>query len=89
MKPIEITKRNIMFPIKLAAFPDYLPTNLGLILGEKRNYLIDTALGTNSVAPVINYIGKTEKPLVVINTHAHLDHVWGKRLSKKETFCRR
>lgn len=82
MKPVDITKRNFMFPITLAAFPDYLPTNIGLILGEKRNYLIDTALGKNSVVPVINFIGKTEKPLVVINTHAHIDHVWGNHVFK-------
>ena len=53
------------------------PLNMGLILGTKRNYLVDTGLGKNSIIPVMNYIGKTEKPLIIINTHAHWDHVWG------------
>ena len=76
MKPIEITKRNIMFTQSIAEW-DGLALNMGLILGAKRNYLIDTGLGKNSVTPVLNYIGETEKPLIVINTHAHWDHVWG------------
>ena len=76
MKPIEITKRNIMFAQSIAGWGG-LPLHMGLILGAKRNYLIDTGLGENSVIPVIDYIGETKKPLVVINTHAHWDHVWG------------
>ena len=76
MKPVEITKRNIMFTQPVAGWGG-LPLNMGFILGEKRNYLIDTGLGENSVAPVIQYIGETKKPLVVINTHVHWDHVWG------------
>ena len=77
MKPVEITKRNIMFPLTSEAFPDYLPTNTGLILGVKRNYLIDTGNGEKDAKLVLDYIGKTTKPLVVINTHMHGDHVWG------------
>lgn len=50
--------------------------NLHLIEADKYNYIIDTGLGSDSVRPVINYI-KNRKPIVVINTHYHWDHVWG------------
>jgi len=51
--------------------------NLGLILGEKHNYIIDTGLGSGSVATVLEYIGDDAKPLIVVNTHCHWDHIWG------------
>ncbi len=51
--------------------------NMHLILGEKNNYLIDTGLGSDDVAEVKNYIKHDSKPLVLINTHYHWDHVWG------------
>lgn len=74
MKSIKITDRNIMF---------YKPTiygfdlNLGLLLGKNRNYIIDTGVGGSSVQPILDYIGSDKKPIVVINTHWHWDHVWG------------
>ena len=74
MKPVKITDRNIMFTQPLGKRYDL---NLGLILGHRFNYIIDTGLGSGSVAPIRNYIGNDEKPIVVINTHCHWDHVWG------------
>lgn len=50
--------------------------NLHLIEAEKYNYIIDTGLGSDSVKPVIQHI-KNKKPIIVINTHHHWDHVWG------------
>jgi len=76
MKITKITNRNTMFTQPVAGW-DGLSLNMGLILGMHRNYLIDTNLGKNSVIPVIDYIGETNKPLIIINTHAHWDHVWG------------
>ena len=74
MKAVKITDRNIMF---------HKPTlygfdlNLGLILGENRNYVIDTGIGRSSVQPILDYIGSDKKPIVVVNTHWHWDHMWG------------
>ena len=51
--------------------------NLGLILAKNRNYVIDTGLGSGSVVPVLEYIGNSPKPIIVINTHCHWDHIWG------------
>ena len=77
MKPVKITERNIMFTEPMNA--DY-DLNMGLILGNKHNFVIDTGLGSGSVAPVFEYIenaGAGEKPSIVINTHCHWDHIWG------------
>ncbi|AOT68637.1 MBL fold metallo-hydrolase [Geosporobacter ferrireducens] len=51
--------------------------NLYLIQGEKYNYIIDTGLGPISIAPVKEYIKNDNKPIIVINTHYHWDHIWG------------
>ena len=74
MKPTRITDRNIMFSQPMTN--DY-DLNLGLILGIKHNFVIDTGLGSGSVEPVLEYIGNDSKPIVVINTHSHWDHIWG------------
>ena len=74
MKPVRITSRNIMFTQPMGQTYDL---NLGLILGAKYNYIIDTGLGSGSVAPVLEYIGNDIKPIIVVNTHCHWDHIWG------------
>ena len=51
--------------------------NVHLILGMKYNYLIDTGLGSLSIAPVKEYLHGNSNPLIVINTHHHWDHVSG------------
>ena len=51
--------------------------NLYLIQGEKYNYIIDTGLGPLSIDPVKEYIKNDNKPIIVINTHYHWDHIWG------------
>jgi len=51
--------------------------NLGLILGSRNNYIVDTGLGSGSVAPILDYIGDDGKPIIVVNTHFHWDHIWG------------
>jgi glyoxylase-like metal-dependent hydrolase (beta-lactamase superfamily II) len=77
MKPVKITERNIMFTQPMGKAYNL---NTGLILGDKYNYVIDTALGSGSVQPVLDYIsenGAGGKPFAVINTHCHWDHIWG------------
>ena len=74
MKPVKITDRNIMFTEKMGEEYDL---NMGLILGEKHNFLIDTGIGEKSVLPVIEYLKDDKKPIIVVNTHCHWDHIWG------------
>jgi len=74
MKPIKISNRNIMFTEPMGQTYDL---NMGLILGTKHNFVIDTGLGNGSVAPVLEYIGDDKKPIIVVNTHCHWDHIWG------------
>lgn len=50
--------------------------NIHVILGEKQNYIIDTGLGSQSMEPVIKLL-QPDKPVIVVNTHYHWDHVWG------------
>ena len=90
MKPVKLTNRNIMFTEPMGTEYDL---NLGLILGDKYNYVIDTGLGSGSVAPILEYIGVDTKPIVVVNTHCHWDHIWGnlvfeKSLIVSHTTCR-
>ena len=82
MKPIRITERNIMFTQPMTE--DY-DLNLGLILGKKNNFIIDTGLGSRSVLPIIEYIGSSEKPIIVVNTHCHWDHIWGNFMFENNT----
>lgn len=68
-----VNKRNVLFTDS----PD--PTwnlNMHLILGDKNNYIIDTGLGSLSAAHIKKYINNN-KPIIVINTHYHWDHIWG------------
>lgn len=51
--------------------------NVHLIMGEKYNYIIDTGLGSLSINPIKEYIKDSNKPIIVINTHYHWDHIWG------------
>jgi len=90
MKPVKITNRNIMFTEPMGSEYDL---NLGLILAAKNNYIIDAGLGSGSVAPVLEYIGRDTKPVIVVNTHCHWDHIWGNWVFEKglivaHTTCR-
>ncbi len=73
LKLCRLKSRSLLFTF------DHVPEwnlNIHLILGDQHNYLIDTGLGTGSIAPVMQYL-KPDKPVIVINTHYHWDHVWG------------
>lgn len=73
MKIEKISNRNILFCFKL---PEW-NLNLHLILGNRQNYIIDTGLGSLSMAPIKDYLKNDNKPIVLINTHFHWDHIWG------------
>ncbi len=69
----KISNRHILFKYTLPKWD----LKLHLIRGQKNNYVIDTGLGSESVAPIKEYLGNDAKPIIVINTHHHWDHVWG------------
>jgi glyoxylase-like metal-dependent hydrolase (beta-lactamase superfamily II) len=78
----KIKNRSVLFTTSPAPTWDL---NLHLIMGEKKNYIIDTGLGSLGVAPVMEYIKNDLKPVVAINTHYHWDHVWGNCALKDKT----
>ena len=46
-----------------------------LLIGEEKACLIDTMMGYNDLYKAVRSI--TDKPLIVINTHGHPDHIYG------------
>ena len=69
----KVTDRTIMLTVPESADST---VNLALILGAKHNFIIDTGVGSGSVAPLPELAGK-DKPIIVINTHGDWDHVYG------------
>lgn len=78
MKITELGTRNVVFTFEL----DDWDLNLHLIKGDLYNYIIDTGLGSNSVKPILEYVNDDHKPIVVINSHFHWDHIWGNHCFK-------
>lgn len=50
-----------------------------VILGESFNYVLDTGCGSKQMQIVKDYLVslKETKPIIVINSHYHWDHIWG------------
>lgn len=82
MSITKIKNRGILFSYDIASQWDL---NIYLILGNKFNYIVDTGLGPSSMAPVREYIKDDKKPVFVINTHHHWDHIWGNNSLKEYT----
>ncbi|MCL2375774.1 MAG: MBL fold metallo-hydrolase [Defluviitaleaceae bacterium] len=70
----KISDRNILFCTKENADADVY---MGVILGVKHNFIIDTGIGRDCVDAMLEYIGDDPKPIVVINTHHDWDHTGG------------
>lgn len=81
MQIFKITDRNIVFRF---SYPEW-DLNLHLILGERRDFLIDTGVGKENVEPILNYRKERNRKqeLIIVNTHYHFDHVWGNYLFPK------
>jgi glyoxylase-like metal-dependent hydrolase (beta-lactamase superfamily II) len=71
---VKIKNRSIIFKYRTSSGWDL---NIHIIRGEKFNYIIDTGLGSLSINPIIEYLKPDNKPIIVINTHHHWDHIWG------------
>ncbi|ROR23460.1 glyoxylase-like metal-dependent hydrolase (beta-lactamase superfamily II) [Mobilisporobacter senegalensis] len=77
MKIEKIKNRSILFT---RINPAEWNLNIQLIIGNKHNYIVDTGLGSLSIAPILEYIkymNQDNKPIIAINTHYHWDHIWG------------
>lgn len=74
MKITPIGTRGVMFTVQ-----DPFPVNVYLINGRDRWFLCDTAFGSGPMEAVKEYMSGhgAGKPLVVLNSHFHWDHVWG------------
>jgi glyoxylase-like metal-dependent hydrolase (beta-lactamase superfamily II) len=57
----------------LVAEPSHV--NTWLVAGQERAVLLDTGLGIAPIRPVAE--GLTDRPVSVLNTHSHFDHVGG------------
>lgn len=80
MQITKIKNRSILFTTSPASTWNL---NVHLIKGEKNNYIIDTGVGSLGISPVKEYIKNDIKPIVVINTHYHWDHIWGNGLFRE------
>jgi xanthine dehydrogenase accessory factor len=55
--------------------PTGFPLSVYLLVGSERAALIDSGLGTGNLAAAVR--GITDRPVLVLHTHGHLDHVGG------------
>ena len=70
-------------------------THAYLVLGRERAALIDTGLGVGDIGAVVK--GLTDRPIQVLTTHVHWDHIGGHRYfdhfgvheAEKDWICRR
>jgi glyoxylase-like metal-dependent hydrolase (beta-lactamase superfamily II) len=84
-KIIKLSERNILFSQPFHYNGASFFFNIALILGERHNFIIDTGFGSESIAPVLEYIENEKKPIIAINTHSHWDHIWGNNALKNHT----
>lgn len=72
--------RSILFTFfDLGTFEAGYTTNVVVVLGKKRNFVLDTFLGPASMAPVREVLAREggRKPVVVFDSHSDWDHVFG------------
>jgi glyoxylase-like metal-dependent hydrolase (beta-lactamase superfamily II) len=67
--------RELHAGVWLVAEPSHV--NSWLVAGRERAVLLDTGLGIAPIRPVVEQL--TDRPVSVLNTHAHFDHVGGNR----------
>ncbi|MFW9814057.1 MAG: MBL fold metallo-hydrolase [Candidatus Thorarchaeota archaeon] len=75
MKLQKIGSRGLLFPFK-----DPFLTNVYVIIGTERVFVLDTFLGPESMTVVketLHSEGHSDKPVVVFNSHGDYDHYWG------------
>lgn len=76
------------YPIRKIADDTYMISDFGiancyLLIGEERALLIDCGLGIGDIKGAVEKI--TDKPILVVATHGHVDHAGGDGQLKKFT----
>lgn len=74
MKEAEITKIDDT-TYRFTEYALKIPVYMYLLVGEEKALLIDTGYGFTDIPAAIKQI--TSLPLIVVNTHGHLDHTHG------------
>jgi len=82
MQITKLSERNILFTVPEDAEGGFV--HMGLILGKKHNFIIDTGMGESNINAIRDYIGDDSKPIIAIITHAHWDHMFGNSALKDE-----
>lgn len=59
----------------ISEYKHWEQTHCYLLLGKEKSILIDTGLGVENIKTVVSSI--TDKPIQVITTHVHWDHIGG------------
>ena len=59
----------------ISEYKHWEQTHCYLLLGKQKSILIDTGLGIENIKTVVSSI--TDKPIQVITTHVHWDHIGG------------
>lgn len=56
-----------------------VPTNIYIIVTDKKYFIIDTYLGNKIMKEIDSYLKLNygEKEFIIINTHSDWDHIWG------------
>ena len=87
---------NLSSNSKAYVFEDIHPihTAVYLIVAEQHQFLIDTYCGSAYLEEVRKDLSASKKPLLVINSHHHWDHIWGNCAFKNtpiiaHTLCRK
>lgn len=75
-----IAEMHDVFPAHEKSNPPHTCT-LGLVIGQRKAALIDTGTGMGDIAQFVSQF--TDLPIIVLNTHGHLDHVGANSLFEK------
>ncbi|MGY5873621.1 MAG: MBL fold metallo-hydrolase, partial [Candidatus Thorarchaeota archaeon] len=81
MQVLKIGTRGLLFP-----FDNPYLTNVYVVIGKERLFILDTFLGLESmdfVKQTISDEGYGDLPVVIFNSHGDYDHYWGNAAWKK------
>lgn len=79
MKVQKIGVRGTLFSFVFEFNQEELSVAIYVIEGSRHRFVYDTGLGPGAIDQVAVYFGDAfwERPIIVINSHAHFDHFWG------------
>lgn len=63
------------YTFSISEYKHWEQTHCYLVIGEEKALLIDTGLGVSNIKVVVSNI--TKKPIQVVTTHVHWDHIGG------------